>query len=84
MGDKTDSLIRATEFTEVKLTAYENYLTEQLPVLWQPNFVSSITEIHKGFKGSRPRTRRAPSHRRTGTGPHRTRCTGERERTRFR
>lgn len=51
---KTDSLIRATEFTEVKLTAYENYLTEQLSVLWQPNFVSSITEIHKGLKGVTP------------------------------
>ena len=28
---------------EVKVTACENYLTEQLPVLWRPNFVSSIT-----------------------------------------
>ncbi len=38
----------------MKLTAYENYLTEQLPVLWQPSFVSSITEIHKGLKGVAP------------------------------
>lgn len=51
---KADRLIRATQLTKVKLTKMENYLAKQLPVLWEPHFASSITEIHKGLKGVVP------------------------------
>jgi len=49
-----DRLIRQTQVTKTKLTRSENYLAEQLPVMWQPNFATSITEIHKGLKGVTP------------------------------
>jgi peptide/nickel transport system substrate-binding protein len=47
-------LIRATQISSVKITKSENYLAKHLPVMWQPNFASSITEIHKGLKGVLP------------------------------
>jgi peptide/nickel transport system substrate-binding protein len=49
-----DSLIRATQLTNVKLTRMENYLTEHLPVLWEPKFPVGLTEIHKGLEGIVP------------------------------
>ena len=49
-----DRLIRQTQLSNVKLTTSENYLAKQLPVMWQPNFATSITEIHKGLKGVTP------------------------------
>ncbi|HTX62354.1 MAG TPA: ABC transporter substrate-binding protein [Acidimicrobiales bacterium] len=51
---KADSLIRATQLTDVTLTAMENYLSEQLPVMWEPKFPVNISEIHKGLKGVLP------------------------------
>lgn len=49
-----DALIRATQLTNVTLTKMENYLSEQLPVLWEPKFPVEISEIHKGLKGTQP------------------------------
>lgn len=49
-----DKLIRQTQVTNVKLTGYENYLAKQLPVMWQPNFPTSLTEIRNGLKGVTP------------------------------
>lgn len=49
-----DALIKATELTKTKLTRYEDYLAKQLPVLWEPNPATSLTEIHKGLSGIAP------------------------------
>lgn len=49
-----DKLIKQTQLSNIKLTQMENYLAEQLPVLWQPNFATSITEIHTGLTGVLP------------------------------
>ncbi len=49
-----DELIRQTQLSNIELTRMEDYLAEQLPVLWQPNFATSITEIHKGLSGVVP------------------------------
>lgn len=49
-----DALIKATEVTNTKLTRYEDYLSKQLPVVWEPNPATSLTEIHKGLKGIAP------------------------------
>jgi peptide/nickel transport system substrate-binding protein len=54
-SDKTnDANILATNVSQVPLTTYENYLAEQLPVIFQPNVASSITEIQKGLSGVTP------------------------------
>ncbi len=53
---KADALINATQLTSTGLTSYENYLTTELPVLWQPNPADSITEIHKGLDGVTPQS----------------------------
>ena len=34
---KADALIHDTAFGDANLTAYQNYLAVQLPVVWQPN-----------------------------------------------
>jgi peptide/nickel transport system substrate-binding protein len=49
-----DKNIVATTSTEISLTRYQNYLAQQLPVIWQPNAVASLTEIRKGLKGVTP------------------------------
>ena len=52
-----DSNITATNTTQTPLTTYENYLAEQLPVVYQPNTVTSLTEIAKGLNGATPAER---------------------------
>ena len=49
-----DANITATNVTQAPLTQYENYLAEQVPVIWQPNQVTSLTEIRKGLTGVTP------------------------------
>ena len=49
-----DANILATNVTQVPLTQYENYLAQQLPGVWQPNEVTSLTEIQKGLTGVLP------------------------------
>ena len=51
-----DDNIKATNTTQVPLTQYENYLAEQLPVVYQPNPSSSLTEIAKGLTGVTPQS----------------------------
>jgi peptide/nickel transport system substrate-binding protein len=51
-----DSLILATNQTQVSLTDYENYLATQLPVIYQPNYVTSLTEVQKNLSGVTPQS----------------------------
>jgi peptide/nickel transport system substrate-binding protein len=49
-----DKNAEATDVSSVNLTTYENYLAEQLPVIFQPNYVTSLTEIQHGLNGITP------------------------------
>jgi peptide/nickel transport system substrate-binding protein len=49
-----DANITATNVTQTPLTQYENYLAEQVPGVWQPNQVTSLTETLKGLSGAVP------------------------------
>ena len=49
-----DANIVATNTTQTPLTAYENYLAQQLPVVYQPNRVTVLTEISHGLSGVTP------------------------------
>ena len=51
-----DANIVATNQTSVPLTQYENYLAEQLPVVFQANNVTSLTETAKGLTGTTPQS----------------------------
>jgi peptide/nickel transport system substrate-binding protein len=51
-----DANIEATNATQVPLTQYENYLAEQLPVVYQPAPASSLTEIADGLTGATPQS----------------------------
>jgi peptide/nickel transport system substrate-binding protein len=51
-----DANIKATNTTSVSLTQYENYLAKQLPVVFQPNYVTVMTEIQKGLEGVTPQS----------------------------
>lgn len=44
------ALIQKTDFTNTKLTKYENYLAKNLPVVWQPNTLGGVGEVIKGLK----------------------------------
>jgi len=52
----SDAKIVATTVRNVPLTDYQNYLAKQLPVVFQPNPVTSLTEIKKGLKGVLPQS----------------------------
>jgi peptide/nickel transport system substrate-binding protein len=49
-----DANIKATNVTETNLTTYQNYLAQQLPVIFQPNYVTSLTEVQHGLEGVIP------------------------------
>ena len=49
-----DANIKATNVTTVGLTTYENYLAKELPVIFQPNYATSLTEIQHGLNGVTP------------------------------
>ena len=53
---QNDTNIAATTSKNTSLTNYENYLTQQLPVVYQPNAVTSLTEIKKGLTGVTPQS----------------------------
>jgi peptide/nickel transport system substrate-binding protein len=56
-SDKTnDAEIVATDKTSVSLDTWENYLAKQLPVIWQPNYVTALTEISKNLSGAAPQS----------------------------
>ena len=48
-----DANILATNTTNTSLTTYENYLAQQLPVVYQPNPTATI-EVNKSLKGYTP------------------------------
>jgi peptide/nickel transport system substrate-binding protein len=50
---KADSLIKATTQGNADLSAYQNYLAQQLPVVWQPNPVT-VAEVNKKLVGVTP------------------------------
>jgi len=51
---KNESLIAATTSSNTPLTTWENYLSTQLPVVWEPSAAASITEINKKLSGVVP------------------------------
>ena len=46
--------IKATNFQNVTLAKYENYLAQQLPVIYQPNYANPFNEIATNLKGATP------------------------------
>jgi peptide/nickel transport system substrate-binding protein len=53
---QTDKLIAATVPGPGTLTGYENYLADQIPVLWMPQPVYQISEISKDLHGTLPQS----------------------------
>jgi peptide/nickel transport system substrate-binding protein len=53
---EADSLITATVKGAGSLTAYENYLADQVPVLWMPEPVYQISEISGSLHGALPQS----------------------------
>jgi peptide/nickel transport system substrate-binding protein len=51
---KNQSLIEATDDTNVSLTTWENYLAKQLPDVWQPAQAYVLTEYNKNLTGVTP------------------------------
>ena len=50
---KADTLIKSTTIGNATLAAYQNYLAQQLPVVWQPNAVT-VFEINKNLQRVTP------------------------------
>ncbi len=46
--ERNDRLIFQTDTTRTSLTAYENWLAQRLPVVWEPQ-VETLYEFHKGI-----------------------------------
>jgi peptide/nickel transport system substrate-binding protein len=53
---KADQLISATVHSTASLTQYENYLAQQVPVLWMPQPDYQISEISKKLHGTSPQS----------------------------
>jgi peptide/nickel transport system substrate-binding protein len=54
---KTDALIAATVHSQgTTLSAYEDYLAQQVPVLWMPQPVNQISEISTKLHGTLPQS----------------------------
>jgi peptide/nickel transport system substrate-binding protein len=51
---KADTLIKATTNTNTNLDAYQNYLSEQLPYVWEPNADYQLTEVGNNLRGVAP------------------------------
>ena len=49
-----DANITATNTTQTPLTAYEDYLAQQLPVIYQPNAGNPLYEVQKNLQGFSP------------------------------
>jgi peptide/nickel transport system substrate-binding protein len=49
-----DANIKATDFSNTSLDNYENYLAKQLPVIYLPDQVQSLTEIQNNLRGVVP------------------------------
>ena len=53
---RADQLIAASTRSNTSLSAYDSYISSQLPVVFQPNPVTSLTEIRKGLRGVTPQS----------------------------
>jgi peptide/nickel transport system substrate-binding protein len=53
---QADKLIAATVEGTATLTAFEDYLANQIPVLWMPQEVYQISEISKNLHGTSPQS----------------------------
>jgi peptide/nickel transport system substrate-binding protein len=53
---EADKLIAATVHGPGTLTAFENYLADQIPVLWMPQPVYQLSEISKNLHGTLPQS----------------------------
>jgi peptide/nickel transport system substrate-binding protein len=53
---KTDQLISSTVHSTASLTQYENYLAQQVPVLWMPQPDYQISEISNKLHGTSPQS----------------------------
>ena len=51
---KADSLIAQTTNTSTNLDAYQNYIAEQLPNIWQPNADYELSEVANNLRGVAP------------------------------
>ena len=51
-----DSIIAATVHSSASLTQYENYMANQIPVLWMPQPVNQISEISTKLHGVLPQS----------------------------
>jgi peptide/nickel transport system substrate-binding protein len=49
-----DANIKASNYQTVTLDTYENYLAQQLPVVYQPNFANPFNEIETNLHGATP------------------------------
>ena len=49
-----DANIKATNIGNTTLAKYEDYLAQQLPVVYQPNYTTPMDEIAKNLKGATP------------------------------
>jgi peptide/nickel transport system substrate-binding protein len=49
-----DKLIRETNFGDSTLAGYENFLTSDLPVVWEPNQRYALVEVQKNLHGVFP------------------------------
>jgi peptide/nickel transport system substrate-binding protein len=53
---QADRLIGATFHTAGNLDAYENYLAQQIPVIWMPQPAYQISEVRKTLQGTEPQS----------------------------
>jgi peptide/nickel transport system substrate-binding protein len=51
---KADSLIAQTTSTNTNLDAYQNYIAQQLPMIWQPNADYELSEVANNLRGVAP------------------------------
>ena len=66
---QNDSLINATLTSNSvqSLYTWQDYLAQQIPVIWQPNGVYQLTEVVDNLGGVTPQSTRSTSTRRTGS-----------------
>ena len=53
---QADRLIDATIHRAVNLDDYENYLAQQIPVIWMPQPAYQISEVRKNLQGTEPQS----------------------------
>jgi len=51
---KADTLIAQTNTTNVNLDAYQNYIAQQLPFIWEPNADYELSEVRSTLRGVAP------------------------------